>query len=76
MRSKPISAMSVARLQAARLAGERATTQTMEMIMKKIMCMVALGIALIGSGQLAFAQGVRSGSAQSEQSGGGNSYGD
>jgi hypothetical protein len=59
-----------------RLAGERAATQTMEMIMKKIMCMVALGIALIGSGQLAFAQGVRTGSPQSEQSDGGNAYGD
>ena len=46
----------------------------MEMIMKKIMCMVALGFALLGAGQSAFAQGVHTGSAVNEQSGYGNSY--
>jgi hypothetical protein len=46
----------------------------MEMIMKKIMCMVALGLALIGTGQAAFAQALNTGSAESEQSNGGAAY--
>ena len=46
----------------------------MEMIMRKIMCMVALGLALIGTGGAAFAQSIHTGSAESEQSGYGNSY--
>ena len=41
----------------------------MEMIMRKIMCMVAFGLALIGTGQTALAQNVHTGSAESEQSG-------
>ena len=45
-----------------------ATLSEMEMIMKKIMCMVALGLALLGTGQSAFAQNVRTGSAVNEPS--------
>jgi uncharacterized protein YraI len=65
--------MSVARV-AADLPGKRRGISEMEMIMKKIMCMVALGLALLGTGQSAFAQNVHTGSAVNEQSGYGNSY--
>src|SRR5271165_6918458 len=55
-------------------AGPARKHSKMEMIMKKIMCMVALGLALIGNGQAAFAQALHTGSAESEQSGGGTFY--
>ena len=42
--------------------------------MRKIMCMVAFGLALIGTGQTALAQNVHTGSAESEQSGYGAAY--
>jgi hypothetical protein len=44
------------------------------MIMRRIMCMVALGLALIGTGQAAFAQNVHTGSDENERSGYGNAY--
>jgi uncharacterized protein YraI len=42
--------------------------------MRRIMCMVALGLALIGTGQAAFAQNVHTGSDENERSGYGNAY--
>jgi hypothetical protein len=64
----------VARVEAWRPARERAITQMMEMTMKKIMYIVALGLAVMGAGEVAFAQGVHTGTEENLESGYGNSY--
>jgi hypothetical protein len=56
------------------LSGESAIAQSMEITMKKIMYMVALGLALISAGQAALAYGVRTGSPENEESGEGSAY--
>jgi hypothetical protein len=46
----------------------------MEMVMKRMISMVALAIALIGAGQSALAQGVHTGSEENLRSGGSGEY--
>jgi hypothetical protein len=46
----------------------------MEITMRKLMYVVALGLALLGTGQVALAYGVRTRSPENEQSGEGSSY--